>query len=336
MGFGVVRKAGGLLLAGVLGVAGLGIGGIAAPAQAQAVRGASGDGPEAVKTASTMLLDLKGSSLPRWWRALAVARLARTQARYGDEESARVLARDAVLLINEPGPAAPPALGAATIFAILSQAYLDMRDPQSSVQLANEALKAMQTVTDGPTRANTFSYLGLIMADASGVDGARPLLLQALRDTSTLPAGREQIAALALIAQAQGKLNDKASAADTLSALTSALAAISKPGDIALARAHAARAAAAAQDMNAARNHVREAIAAYDRSTQNNEMPMTERVAALGLIALAENEIGDKSTARQIVRTLKQTLATITEPYDKFQGLLTLADAGFEVEQQKR
>lgn len=336
MGFGVGRKAGSLLLAGVLAGIGAVTLGTVHPAQAQTIRGASGDGPEAVKTASTMLLDLKGSSLPRWWRALAVARLARTQARYGDEESARVLARDAVLLINEPGPAAPAALGPATIFAILSQAYLDMRDPQSSVQLANEALKAMQSVTDGPTRANSFSFLGLVMADASGPDGARPLLLQALRDTAALPAGREQIAALALIAQAQARLNDKPSAADTLSALTSALAGISKPGDIALTRAHAARAAAAAQDMNAARNHVREAIAAYDRSTQNNEMPMTERVAALGLIALAQNEIGDKSTARQIVRTLKQTLATITEPYDKFQGLLTLADASFEVEQQKR
>lgn len=336
MGFGVVSKASGFLVVGILTAAGVGVGGIPASAQAQMVRGASSDGPEAVKTASTMLLDLKGSSLPRWWRALAVARLARTQARYGDEESARVLARDAVLLINEPGPAAPPALGPATILAILSQAYLDMRDPQSSVQLANEALKAMQSVTDIPTRANSFSYLGLVMAEASGAEGARPLLLQALRDTASLPPGREQIAALALIGQAQGKLNDKSSATDTLSALTSALAGVSKPGDIAIARAHAARAAAAAQDMNSARTHVREAIAAYDRSTQSNEMPMSERVAALGLIALAQNEIGDKSTARQIVRTLKQTLGTITEPYEKFQGLLTLADTSVEVEQQRR
>ena len=59
-----------------------------------------------------MMLELKGSSLPPWWRALAVARLARSQARTGDEESARVLARDAVLLMNERSPTPPPpALG---------------------------------------------------------------------------------------------------------------------------------------------------------------------------------------------------------------------------------
>ncbi|KJV08231.1 hypothetical protein VZ95_19110 [Elstera litoralis] len=92
----------------------------------------------------------------------------------------------------------------------------------------------------------------------------------------------------------------------------------------------------AAQDGTAARTHIREAVAAYDRSTQSAEMPMPERVAALGLIALAYNEIGDKSAARQIVATLKQTLATISEPYDKFQGLLTLADTSYEIEQQRR
>ncbi len=337
MGIGFAQKAAKIMLTAGLGLAVFSLGALPQRAEAQSVRSSTGDAQNAVKSASVLMLDLKGSSLPRWWRALAVGRLARSQARTGDEESARVLARDAVLLMNEPGPTAPPpSLGPATLFAILSQAYLDMRDPQSAVQLANESLKAMQSVSDPVTRAATFAFLGLIMSEASGPEGARPLLLQALRDAATLPAGREQIAALSMITQAQGKMSDKASATDTLAALTGALGTLKKPGDIALTRAHAARAAMAAQDSAAARAHIREAVAAYDRSTQSAEMPMPERIAALGLIGLAYNEIGDKSAARQIVATLKQTLATISEPYEKFQGLLTLADTSYEIEQQRR
>ena len=337
MGMGFAQKAAKIMLTAGLGLAVFGLGALPQTANAQSVRGSTGDAQNAVKSASVMMLELKGSSLPPWWRALAVARLARSQARTGDEESARVLARDAVLLMNERSPTPPPpALGPATLFAILSQAYLDMRDPQSAVQLANESLKSMQSVSDPVTRAANFAFLGLIMSEASGPEGARPLLLQGLRDAATLPAGREQIAALSMIAQAQGKLSDKASATDTLAALTGSLPSLTKSGDIALTRAYAARAAMAAQDGNAARTHIREAVAAYDRSTQSSEMPMPERVAALGLIALAYNEIGDKSAARQIVATLKQTLASISEPYDKFQGLLTLADTTYEIEQQRR
>ena len=43
-----------------------------------------------------------------------------------------------------------------------------------------------------------------------------------------------------------------------------------------------------------------------------------------------------KTRADAVCAAKKQTLGTITEPYEKFQGLLTLADTSVEVEQQRR
>ncbi|KJV10249.1 hypothetical protein VZ95_06200, partial [Elstera litoralis] len=72
MGF--AQKAAKIMLTAGLGLAVFGLGTLPQTANAQSVRGSTGDAQNAVKSASVIMLELKGSSLPPWWRALAVAR----------------------------------------------------------------------------------------------------------------------------------------------------------------------------------------------------------------------------------------------------------------------
>jgi tetratricopeptide (TPR) repeat protein len=291
-----------------------------------------GDASQSVKQASQLLDQVRGSNLDHWWRANAIARMARTLARMGDTESARTLGRDTLLVLREENKDAPPppALSESATFAILSQAYADLRDPVTATEAANASLKAMSA--DPAIRAATLPLIALAMAEAGNRAPAGGIALEGLRSAASLPPGRDQLSALAAIAQVQAKLGDRDAALGTAMAAKESLPANASAADRAIGLAQIARAYAAAGDSTTARTLARDAIRTYDQSVNDTSVSMGQRVAGLALIAIAQAEAGDKNSARQILGIAKQTMAGINGQYEKLISLLTLADAAMLIE----
>lgn len=303
------------------------------PVLAQQGRQVPNEASQSLKEATGVLEQIRGSNLDRWWRANAVARTVRTLARLGDEESARTLGRDTVLILREEGaaPPVPPApLTEAATFAILSQAYVDLRDPQPAIEAANEALRL---VGENPAnRAAVMPILAMALTDLGDRAGAGNMALEGLKSAAALPAGRDRLAALSTIALVQAKLGDKEFAAATLTAAKESLLPNAGPADKAMGLAYAARVLVALGDNAGGRLSAREAIRSYDQSVTDAAVPVGQRVTTLCLIAISQAEAGDKGSARQIMRLSRQTASGITGPYERLIALLSLADAALIVE----
>ncbi|MFD2262779.1 hypothetical protein ACFSM5_07750 [Lacibacterium aquatile] len=292
-----------------------------------------GDASQSVKQATMLLDQVKASNLDRWWRANAIARMARTLARMGDTDSARIMGRDMLLVLREASQdntPPPPALSESASFAIMAQAYADLKDPVTSTEAANAALKALST--DPAIRAATLPLIAQAMADVGSRGPAGDMALEGLRSAAALPAGRDQLSALAAIAQVQAKLGDREAAMGTAMAARDALPPASSMADKAIGQAQIARAFAAAGDQQTARAVARDAIRTYDQSVNDSTITTGQRVASLALIAIAQAEAGDKSTARQILGVAKQTQTGISGQYEKLISFLTVADAVMLIE----
>jgi len=305
---------------------------VAAPLAVQAQgRPLPSDASQPLKQAGLLLEQIRQSNIDRSWRANALARMARSQARAGDENASRILGRDLVgVLYNETATSGPTSIPDAVNFAIMSQAYADLRDPVTTTEAANAALKVIGT--DPGVRAATLPLVAMSMVDIGNKAAAGDLALEGLRSAASLPSGRDQLAALAAIAQVQAKLGDREAALGTAQAAKASLPANVSAGDRAIGQAQIARAFAAAGDTATARTTAREAIRTYDQSVNDQTVSMGQRVTALALIAIAQAEAGDKSTARQIMGVARQTMSGVTGQYEQMIALLTLADASLIVE----
>jgi tetratricopeptide (TPR) repeat protein len=305
---------------------------LSVPVMAQQSRPIPAEASQAMKDATLMLEQVRASNLDRWWRANAIARLARTQGRVGDLEIVRTLGLDTVLVLREESQSTPPppALSEAATFAIRAQAYADVREPQGTTEAVNEALRLV-----GPepaVRAAVMPVAAQALVEIGNRDGAAQLALEGLKAAAQLPPGRDRLAALSTIAIVQGKLGDRDMAQATLAAVKESLPANAGLADKAAALAHIARAQAAGGDTNGARTSTRDAVKTYDLSVNETNVTMGQRVATLALISVAQAEAGDKGAGRQILRVARQTASSITGPYEKLLALVTLADASMIVE----
>ncbi len=300
---------------------------------AQAQAPAPADAVQAIKEAMQLLDSIRGSNLDPWWRSMALARAARTQARFSDVETVRTLAQDAALVLREDRRTQPPpGLSDGAILAILTQAYADIRDVPGATGLVNAAFNALTAIGDPATQANTFAYLALALIDLNAADAARQSLLSALQAAAKTSAGRERVSALALIAIAQMRMQDRDAAAASLEAARDAVKSVAAGPDRSVSLAHLARAEIALGNAAIGRQLARDAANLYDRTTSDLSVPPQLRVATLSLIALAQTEAGDRTAGRQTARVLRQLQASITAPYDRFTALLTYADTLIQVE----
>jgi tetratricopeptide (TPR) repeat protein len=295
----------------------------AADAQAQR-RGTPQDATEPLHEALQLLQTIRVSNLDPAWRANALARTARVLARVGDAAAARTMSKSALAAVDEPSKTAPPAvLSPGVIYALLVQTHAELGDREDAQKIATRGFELLQKLPDNATKANFLPYMAMGLADIGNRDGAGLAALEGLRAATQVPPGRDQIAALSQITMAQAKIGDRTEAEETLRIARQAAAAITDVTGRVYALAHLARAEAALGSRDRARTMARDAAMAYDRTQSDAAFTTGPRVAALGLIALAQAESLDRNAARQTLRALKATAAQLTQTYERFQALVT-------------
>lgn len=302
-------------------------------APAQAPRPVPAEAADPLREANRQLDIIRASNLDAGWRATALARMARTLARTGDAEAARVAARDAILATQEPVRSAPPpGLSPGAVYGVLAQTYADLRDPAAVQSVAELAAGALKALGDPAAQATLFPLVALGLADINNRDAASMLVLEALRAAARAPAGRERVAGLSLAGIVQARIGDAESARETVQAARADLNSISVPSHRALALGQVARAEAATGNRDAARTLSREGALAYDRAQGDVQFDIPQRVATLAAIALAQAESGDRNAARQTMRAARQTADRSQGTYERFQSMLVLADTVLQVE----
>ncbi len=313
----------------------LALGLAAAPALAQQ-RPAARAVPEgvagALREAVQLLQTVRSSNLDAWWRANALARTARVYARLGDGEAAKTMSGDALQAADEPFRTPPPAgLSLGAILAILAQTHADIGDAATAQALAQRAVDEIGKLADADAKATLFPYLGMALAEIGARDAAALVCLQGLKAAQAAAQPRDRVTALSLIAAVQYRIGDQASASDSLDAALQALKAVSDPISLSVATAEVARAEAALGQKDRAHKASREAAVAYDRGG-TDPLPMFQRVSALTLIAVAQVQAGDRTGARATMSAARQTLARVTQPYERLTALLAIADADIQIE----
>ncbi|MBV8165543.1 MAG: hypothetical protein JO021_02045 [Alphaproteobacteria bacterium] len=303
-----------------------------ASAQVQA-RGMPQDATEPMHEALRLLETIRLSNLEAPWRANAFAQVARVLARAGDAEAARTMSNSALAAVNEPVKTPPPpAISPGVIYARLVQAHADLRDNQIAQKLAEQGFAQLQKVPDAATRANFLPYLALGLVGIGNRDGAGLAALEGLRAATQVPPGRDQIGALSLVAIVQAKVGDSASGKETLQIARQAATQIQDVTGKVYAQAQLARAEVAGGNVDRGRTLARESAMAYDRTQTDATFTLAQRVGALGLIAIAQSEAGDRGPARQTLRALELTTQQLLQTYERFQALITLADTIILVE----
>jgi hypothetical protein len=304
---------------------------VPALAQAQAPgqprKGAPQEAAEPLREALRLLDTIRVSNLEAPWRANACARVARVLARIGDVAAARSMSQNALNANAEQVKTpAPPAISPGVIYALLVQTHADLHDVALVQQLANLGIPNLQKLPDAATRANMLPYLGLGLADIGDRNGAGAAALEGLRAATQVPPGRDQIGALSLVTIVQAKIGDRASADETMQITRAAADKIQDVTGRVYALAHLSRAEAALGNQDRARTLARESAAAYDRTQTDPSFNLAQRVSALGLIAVAQSEAGDRNAAHQTVRALQQTVGQLLQTYERFQALITLVE----------
>lgn len=290
-------------------------------------RGAPQEAADPMREATKLLETIRFSNLEPGWRGYAFARWARTLARIPDIELAKTMATSAIQAMDEPVKAPPPPqVSAGVVYAVLVQAYADLRDAKVAQALAQKAFPALQALPDNATKANLLPYLAIGLADINNRDGAGLAALEGLRAATQVPPGRDQIGGLSLVALAQAKVGDRKEAEETLQIARQAANAITDGTGRVYALAHLARAEAALGNRDRARVLARDSAQAYDKTQTDPGFSTAQRVTTLGLIALAQAESLDRNAARQTLRTLKATSAQLTQTYERFQALITEID----------
>jgi len=306
-----------------------------AQAQAQAQSGAPAPGrkgapqeaAEPLREALRLLDTIRVSNLEPPWRANACARVARVLARIGDAAAARQMSQSAINANAEPVKTAPPpAISPGVIFALLVQTHADLHDVAVVQQLAQQGFPILAKLPDPATRANMLPYMGLGLADIGNTEGAGRAALEGLRAATQTPPGRDQIGALSLVTIVQAKIGDRASANDTIQITRQAAEKMQDVTGRVYALAHLSRAEAALGNQDRARTLAREAAGAYDRTQTDASFSLAQRVSALGLVAIAQSEAGDRNAAHQTVRALQQTVGQLMQTYERFQALITLVE----------
>lgn len=291
---------------------------------------------EPMHEALKLLETLRVSNLEPAWRANAFARIARVLARQGDAEAARTTSNSALAALAEPAkrnaPPPPAAISPGVIYALLVQAHGELHDVEVTQKLAEAGFAALRGLPDLAIQANLLPYIAIGLADIGDRDGAGLAVIEGFRAAVRMPPGRDQIAALALIVIAQAKIGDRAEADATLQAGRQAAAAITDSTGRVYALAHMARAEAAVGNRDRARTLARDSALAYDRAGDDPSFTAAPRVTTLGLIAIAQAESGDRNAAHQTIRALQQTAAQLTQPYERFQALVSLVDTALLVD----
>ena len=300
------------------------------PALGQAVRGIPDEAGDPLREALRLLETVKGSTLEPGWRANAAARAARTLARAGDNEAARVRAQEAALAGAEDVRTPPlPGLSEGAVDAILVQVYADLKDTATAQGIAQTAMAAIERLGDAATRASLYAYIAQGLAQIGATDQAGEAVLQSLRSASVTPLGRERVNALSALILAQAKLGQLDEARAVLDAARQSLDAVTQPVDRTAALANLARAEAALGDRPAAEALVREAMTSYGRT--QGQLSEIQRTVLLGLLALAQNDAGDKSGAQTTLRNERQVADSVRQIYDRLQAMLTLADTALQI-----
>jgi tetratricopeptide (TPR) repeat protein len=298
-----------------------------AQAPGQQRKGAPQEAAEPLREALRLLDTIRVSNLEAPWRANACARVARVLARIGDGAAARQMSQSAINANAEPAKtAAPAAISPGVIFALLVQTYADLRDAALAQQLAQLGFPLLQKLPDAATRANMLPYLGLGLAEIGNREGAGTAALEGLRAATQVPPGRDQIGALSLVTIVQAKIGDAASANETIQITRQAAEKMQDVTGRVYALAHLSRAEAALGNLDRARTLARDAAAAYDRTQTDASFNLAQRVSALGLVAIAQSEAGDRNAAHQTVRALQATVGQLLQTYERFQALITLVE----------
>lgn len=288
----------------------------------------------AMAEAQRLLEIIRSSALDGAWRGNALARAGRALAAYGNEEAARVMARDAVTAVNEPAKTPPPAaLAIGGSYTAIMQIFIRLGDRDTAMGLAREARPSLDAIEEAPAKAALEAYLALALIEADDLPGARAATLQALRAAVTTTKPKDQVVSLALVAIAQGRLQDQEQAASTVAALRAALGALSADDPERVAGlAWTARALAATGDLPAARELALQADTLYARALVGNQPPIPgQRAVTLCLIAVALREAGDKSAALRVLRSAQIAAQTISETYDRYLAMITVVDTVFQV-----
>jgi len=290
-------------------------------------RGAPQEAAEPMREATKLLETIRFSNLEPGWRGYAFARYARALARIPDTELAKTMATSAIQAMDEPVKTPPPAqVSAGVVYAVLVQAYAELREVNVDQALAQKAFPALQRLPDNATKANLMPYLAIGLADIGNRDGAGLAALEGLRAATLVPPGRDQIGALSQVTVAQTKIGDRREAEETIQIARQAAAAIIDGTGRVYALAHLARAEAALGNRDRARVMARDSAQAYDKTQTDPGFTAAQRVTTLGLIALAQAEALDRNAARQTLRALKATSASLTQTYERFQALVTEID----------
>jgi hypothetical protein len=289
---------------------------------------------EAMAEAGRLLTAIRGSTMEAYWRANALARMARVLARAGDAEAAKVMARDAAIAtFEETRTPAPAIVSPGAVQAILAQAYADLREVGPTMELSNAALPLIRGLPM-PAQAPLLPFLGIALADVGARDAAELVIREGLQAAIQAPAGREQVVALALVALAQARTGAPDAAEAAADAALSALPSVTDPHSRAAALAQVARALAATNRRERGRTLSREAAAAFDRSAPQQDIPPFQRVATLTAIALSQSETGDRGAARQTLQAARAIAFAIPlqQLYERFVAVVSLADAILQVE----
>lgn len=294
----------------------------------------SPEGADALRNGLLTLDLIKSSNLEPWWKANAMALAARTLARTGNYEAVRTMSRDAIAMSQSQvkGATAPIAFSAGPLYAILAEAFGDMRDAQSTRGLVNLSSEELGKLDDPGTRANVYPYLASLAVDLGDPEGARKMLAIASSDVKSAPPGRERISALAMIATAEAKLGDQTAASASIEAARGLMAQLQSASDRAIAGAAIGRAEIANRNAPGGRSMARQAASDYDAGTLEQNRSILEAVRTLGLISLAQAESGDKQAARTTYRAMRHTAEAMANPYERMVAWFSLADTIFQVE----
>jgi hypothetical protein len=305
---------------------------IAAPAYGQQpARGIPELAAEPMREAMRLLETVKSSNLEPGWRANAAARAARALARAGDGQAARARAQEAELAVSEETRTRPiDALSEGAIYALLSQVYAELRDAEVCGRLAAAAMPAIARLGDPGVRASLFATVAQALAQIGQADAAGEAVLQSLRSASVTPAGRERVAALASLILAQARLGQVEEARAVMEAARQSLEALTQPVERTNALASLARAEAALGARPAAQALAREAATNYARA--ETELSDIQRAVSLGLIALAQNESGDRATAQSTLRNARQAADAVSRTYDRLQAMLAFVDTVLQIQ----
>lgn len=284
---------------------------------------------DALREATTALATIRAATnLAPYWKANALARMAKTLATLGEVEAARVHGRDAVaalvgpdgaIVSGAPDPLAPPA-----VYAVLAQAYATLHDVDATVSLVKLASAEAGKLADPAARATVLAYLALAQGEVGDRDGAERNSVEALRAASRAePATRVQPLHLVAITQARLRQADAAKATldaarEGLEATTDQIARIAGLAMLARASAIVGSSGARALTQAASEGFARDAGA----------IAQSRQAALLAQIGLAMAESGDMSGARAAFTRLRPIAGAIDNPYERCAAFLQLAELG--------